>query len=35
MIIDRSIGVTDDLHERLDQLIAYSRMLGVVPPWSK
>jgi hypothetical protein len=34
-IIETSIGVTADLHEHLGQLIAYSRMIGVVPPWSK
>lgn len=34
-IIETSFGVTDDLHEHLGQLIAYSRMIGVVPPWSK
>ena len=34
-IIETSTGVTDDLHEHLGQLIAYSRMIGVVPPWSK
>ncbi len=26
---------TDHLHEHLGQLIAYARMNGVVPPWSK
>jgi hypothetical protein len=34
-IVETSIGVTADLHEHLGQLIAYSRMIGVVPPWSK
>lgn len=34
-IIETTRGVTDDLHEHLGQLIAYSRMIGVVPPWSK
>ena len=34
-IIETSFAVTDDLHEHLGQLIAYSRMIGVTPPWSK
>jgi uncharacterized damage-inducible protein DinB len=34
-IIETSQSVTADLHEHLGQLIAYSRMIGVVPPWSK
>ena len=34
-IIETSSGVANDLHEHLGQLIAYSRMIGVVPPWSK
>jgi uncharacterized damage-inducible protein DinB len=34
-IIETTSAVTDDLHEHLGQLIAYSRMLGVVPPWSR
>ncbi len=34
-IIETSVGVTDDLHEHLGQLVAYARMIGVVPPWSK
>jgi len=34
-IIETSQAVTADLHEHLGQLIAYSRMIGVVPPWSK
>jgi hypothetical protein len=34
-IIETSQGVTADLHEHLGQLIAYSRMIGIVPPWSK
>jgi hypothetical protein len=34
-IIETSSAVADDLHEHLGQLIAYSRMIGVVPPWSK
>ena len=34
-IIETSQGVTADLHEHLGQLIAYARMNGVVPPWSK
>ncbi|MGH7594691.1 MAG: hypothetical protein ACRELE_12695 [Gemmatimonadales bacterium] len=34
-IIETGIGMTADLHEHLGQLIAYSRMNGVTPPWSK
>jgi hypothetical protein len=34
-IVETSFAVTDDLHEHLGQLIAYSRMIGVTPPWSK
>ncbi len=34
-IIETSTGVMNDLHEHLGQLVAYSRMIGVVPPWSK
>ena len=34
-IIETSFTMTDDLHEHLGQLIAYARMNGVTPPWSK
>ena len=34
-IVETSFVMTDDLHEHLGQLIAYARMNGVVPPWSK
>ena len=34
-ILDTTFSMTDDLHEHLGQLIAYARMNGVVPPWSK
>ena len=34
-IIETSFAMTDDLHEHLGPLIAYARMNGVVPPWSK
>lgn len=34
-IIETSFAMTDDLHEHLGQLIAYARMNGVVPPWSR
>jgi hypothetical protein len=27
--------MTSDLHEHLGQLIAYARMNGVKPPWTK
>jgi len=30
-----AFAMTDDLHEHLGQLIAYSRSVGVKPPWSK
>ena len=34
--IDRAaFGMAGDLHEHLGQLIAYSRTIGVKPPWSK
>jgi hypothetical protein len=32
---DAAFIMAGDLHEHLGQLIAYSRMLGVKPPWSK
>lgn len=34
-ILETGIGMTADLHEHLGQLIAYARMNGIVPPWSK
>ena len=34
-IVETSFAMTDDLHEHLGQLIAYARMNGVTPPWSK
>jgi hypothetical protein len=34
-VFETSLGVTDDLHEHLGQLIAYARMNGIKPPWSK
>jgi hypothetical protein len=34
-IVETSFGMVDDLHEHLGQLIAYARMNGVTPPWSK
>lgn len=34
-ILETGISMTADLHEHLGQLIAYSRMNGIVPPWSK
>jgi hypothetical protein len=34
-VMETGIGMTADLHEHLGQLIAYARMNGVVPPWSK
>ena len=34
-IAESSTGMTADLHEHLGQLIAYARMNGITPPWSK
>jgi hypothetical protein len=34
-IIETSLVMSADLHEHLGQLIAYARMNGVKPPWSK
>jgi uncharacterized damage-inducible protein DinB len=34
-IIETSFVMSGDLHEHLGQLIAYARMNGVTPPWSK
>ncbi len=34
-IIETSFGMGGDLHEHLGQLIAYARMNGITPPWSK
>jgi uncharacterized damage-inducible protein DinB len=34
-VIEMSFGMTDDLHEHLGQLIAYARMNGIKPPWSR
>lgn len=34
-IIETSFAMTDDLHEHLGQLIAYARVNGIVPPWSR
>jgi hypothetical protein len=34
-IIETTLSMTDDLHEHLGQLIAYARMNGITPPWSK
>lgn len=34
-IIETSFIMSGDLHEHLGQLIAYARMNGVKPPWSK
>jgi len=34
-IIETSFAMTDDLHEHLGQLIAYARVNGITPPWSK
>ena len=34
-IIETSFVMAGDLHEHLGQLIAYARMNGIAPPWSK
>ncbi len=34
-IVETSFAVVDDLHEHLGQLIAYARVNGIKPPWSK
>jgi hypothetical protein len=34
-ILETSFDMTDDLHEHMGQLIAYARMNGIKPPWSK
>jgi hypothetical protein len=34
-IIETSLGMAADMHEHLGQLIAYARMNGIKPPWSK
>jgi uncharacterized damage-inducible protein DinB len=34
-IAETSFSMTDDLHEHLGQLIAYARMNGIKPPWSR
>lgn len=34
-IIETSFIMSGDLHEHLGQLIAYARMNGVKPPWSR
>lgn len=34
-IIETSDGMAGDLHEHLGQLIAYARINGITPPWSK
>lgn len=34
-VMETGTGMTADLHEHLGQLIAYARMNGITPPWSK
>jgi uncharacterized damage-inducible protein DinB len=34
-VVQMTLDMTDDLHEHLGQLIAYARMNGIKPPWSK
>jgi hypothetical protein len=34
-IVETTLVMSGDLHEHLGQLIAYARMNGVKPPWSK
>ena len=33
--IDVALGMSGDLHEHLGQLIAYARVNGIKPPWSR
>jgi hypothetical protein len=36
MTVDAAaLAMAGDLHEHLGQMIAYSRSVGVKPPWSK
>ncbi len=32
---DIALGMSGDLHEHLGQLIAYARVIGIKPPWTK
>ena len=32
---DIALGMSGDLHEHLGQLIAYARVNGIKPPWTK
>ena len=34
-VMETGLGMTADLHEHLGQLIAYARVNGITPPWSK
>jgi uncharacterized damage-inducible protein DinB len=34
-IVETSLGMAADMHEHLGQLIAYARVNGIKPPWSK
>jgi len=34
-VLETSFGMAGDLHEHLGQLIAYARVNGIKPPWSK
>ena len=34
-VTELSFAMSGDLHEHLGQLIAYARMNGIKPPWSK
>ena len=34
-ILETSLGMAADMHEHLGQLIAYARVNGIKPPWSK
>ena len=34
-IVELSLGMTTDMHEHLGQLIAYARVNGIKPPWTK
>ena len=34
-VVESSLAMTGDLHEHLGQLIAYARINGIKPPWSR
>jgi uncharacterized damage-inducible protein DinB len=34
-VVETTLAMDSDMHEHLGQLIAYARMNGITPPWSK